>query len=335
MSHEEESGEWSSEWGSEWEQYFDHESNAYYWHNSLTGESRWDEDEDEDSTHSLTYSLPSKSKSKGSKSKRASKGVSKGVSKSSSRTTDAVNTTSEGVDYNEENISKKTKGVSECVSEGVSKGASKKKKKRRRRDHSGDNEYNDEYIDLLREQDVFNRTGVDIYRYRKCFYLNILLLEYPLSVLEGCLRVCILSVGVVFLLLISLLLWGVCSSNVAWKGFSYLRLMCREVVLTSAATISLLIPFVILLIYRDYDTENAWDISPLPTIIGTVDARRFCVITLGHGSDADNIDIPVDTDTSTNLTTTRKGRTHDSWGSGNVDNICLFPRVFLKHLPYD
>ena len=176
---------------------------------------------------------------------------------------------------------------------------------------------------MLREQELFGRTGVDIRRYRICFYLTLLVLEYPLSVLEGCIRLVLLSVLVLVSFIISVLLSACCSFNAAKHSLSYMQLTGREIFLTTAATLSLAVPFVILFIYRDYDTENVWDLSPLPTIIGSIDGRRFLVVTMGQGSEADNVDIDV---------TRAASKTQDRWGDGRIDNIVLFPRVFLKHL---
>ena len=217
----------------------------------------------------------------------------------------------------------------------------KKKKKSKREKSRSYADDDDEFIDLLREQELFDRTGVDIYRYRKCFYLNLLLLEYPLSVLEGCIRALLLCVLMVTLLAVSIMLFGCCSSQAAAHSLIYFRFAARETVLTAAATLSLAIPFAILFIYRDYDTEHAWDLSPLPTVIGEVDARRFFVVTMGQGSEADNVDVNVDVDDGVDIADDverdsgahkRVTKTHDSWGNGSIENIFLFPRVFLKHL---
>mmetsp|Transcript_5998 Transcript_5998/g.9752 ORF Transcript_5998/g.9752 Transcript_5998/m.9752 type:complete len:293 (-) Transcript_5998:2663-3541(-) len=283
---------------SEWEKYFDHESNAYYWHNSLTGESRWEGDD----TNDISFPEETTSSEKKSKSKRKSKSKDRELSS--------------------------VEDAPAPMSETKKKGRRKKKHKRR------DDDEDDEFVDLLREQDVNNRTGADINRYRQCFYLNVLLLEYPLVVLEGCVRATVLAAMAVALLVAFMAIWSAGSGFAAQKCFSYLYLTCREVILTAAATLTLVIPFMILFVYRDYDAEHAWDLCALPTIVGTVDARRFGVVTLGHGSDADNVNVLVETKPPGRSSggIGPAGRTHDSWGGGNIDNICLFPRVFLTHL---
>lgn len=285
---------------SEWEKYFDHENNAYYWHNNLTGESRWEGDDTDDLSH----------QEEATSSQKKTKRMNKSKSKDRDEQSEVIND-----DPPAGNIKKK--------------GKRKKKKKRR------DEEEEDEFVDLLREQDVASRTGADINRYRQCFYLNVLLLEYPLVVLEGCVRVVVLVTLAVSLLVASVVLWGACNGFAAQKCFHYLYLIIREIVLTAAATLTLVIPFMILFIYRDYDAEHAWDLSAIPSIVGTVDARRFGVVTLGHGSDADNVNVLVASSSMERDRVSRSksaGRTHDSWGGGNVDNICLFPRVFLTHM---
>lgn len=278
----------------EWEKYFDHESNAYYWHNVITGESRWEDDDTEDT------SFPEEASPADKKKKRKDKRTSKEREKS--------------------------------IQDELTPTASTKKKKRKKKNKGRNNSEDDEFIELLQEQDVANRTGADISRYRQCFYLNVLLLEYPLVVLEGFVRVAILALMTVTLLVVSMILWGACSGFAAQKCFNFLHLTGREVILTSAATLTLLIPFMILFVYRDYDAEHAWDLSAVPTIVGPVDARRFGVVTLGHGSDADNVNVLVESKSMGTRGNMSDRRTHDSWGGGNIDYVCLFPRDFLTHI---
>lgn len=272
----------------EWVKYLDEETNAYYWYNNDTGESRWEgEQEGGESSSPLN----------------STKGKENNVQKKKQKTNKSKD------DHDKDKTT------------NIKKPKNKKSSKRSKKKEYNDDD--DEFIDLLREQDLFNRTGVDINRYRLCFYLNLLLLEYPLSVLEGCIRTVLLSLLVVVMLVVSALLCVCCSLNAAKHSLSYMYLVGREVILTMAATLSLVVPFVILFIYRDYDTEHVWDLSPLPTIIGGVDARRFLVVSMGQGSEADNVNIDM-----TRVT----AKTQDRWGMGSTDNMVLFPRVFLKHL---
>jgi hypothetical protein len=121
--------------------------------------------------------------------------------------------------------------------------------------------------------------------------------------------------------------------------FSLIYLTTREVVITIAATCSLAIPFFILFIYRDYDAEEAWNLNPLPTFVGMVDSRRFVmVVVLGQGSEADNADIGrnqslLPSCLEANMTSSSSLlKTHDSWGSGSIDNMFLFPRTLLNSI---
>lgn len=289
----------------EWVMYLDDETGAYYWYNEESGESRWAGEEEEVGGGGDVAPAGSQKDN-----------ISKKKEKKSRRRAE------------ERDPTQQQALATAKTSKPASEGSKKKSKQRKRREYADED---DEFIDLLREQELFSRTGVDIYRYRKCFYLNLLLLEYPLLVLEGCLRTVMLSALVFSLLFTYVLLAISCSVNAASHISSYMFRAGREVLLTAAGTLSIAIPFMILFIYRDYDTENAWDLSPVPSVIGDVDARRFLMVTLGHGSEADNVDIPVDSGAKVSSTRIR-AKTQDRWGGGSADNMILFPRVFLKHL---
>ena len=275
------------EGGQEWERYWDEEQSAHYWYNSNTGESRWADDDDEQDNEGVEL-----------------------LNRTNKKKQDEKMKTSES-NLNEEDVDTSRRGHRD-----KKKNKRDKKKSKRKPDYD-----DDEYIEMIRDSELVQRTGVDINRYRLCFYLNILLLEYPLVVLEGFVRVLLLLILMTMLLVASIMLCGF--KNCTSSSLSYLFLIGREVVVTSAAISSLIVPFVIFIIYRDYDAENTWDLSPLPTIIGHVDPRRFLVITLGSASEADNIDIDI---------TGRKCKTMDKFGGGSIDNMVLFPRVFLKHI---
>jgi hypothetical protein len=64
----------------------------------------------------------------------------------------------------------------------------------------------------------------------------------------------------------------------------------KEGLLSLAASPSLLVPFIApCFVYRHYDLDNEWDLSPIPTIAGWVDARRFITFTYGGGFLARNV----------------------------------------------
>lgn len=76
------------------------------------------------------------------------------------------------------------------------------------------------------------------------------------------------------------------------SGGSYLRVAwqwLREGLLLLAATCTLALPGMSLTVYRDFNPDkDEWDLSPIPTLLGKVDPRRFYTFSLGQGSMAAN-----------------------------------------------
>lgn len=122
----------------------------------------------------------------------------------------------------------------------------------------------------------------DLLCYSRFVFLNAILVEAPISVIEGFLRI-----GIIAILLV-----------IKVGYYAYLRqpagsVPCiishfREILLTSAAMLTLLIPGTICLVYRHYSYEADWELRPLPTVLGYVDVRRFGTITFSSGSLAIN-----------------------------------------------
>ena len=56
----------------------------------------------------------------------------------------------------------------------------------------------------------------------------------------------------------------------------------REGILFLAAALSLAVPCCVLCSYRNFRTEEPWDLEPIPTIVGCVDPRRFFVFNKGQ-----------------------------------------------------
>lgn len=68
------------------------------------------------------------------------------------------------------------------------------------------------------------------------------------------------------------------------------RLWCKEGVVSLAASVSLLVPCCACYVYRKFDADaDEWELSPIPTLCGSVDPRRFCTFAFGQGADASNI----------------------------------------------
>lgn len=211
-----------------WVRYFDEHSRAYYWHNSLTGESQWDEaDEGVEMTSLIQPTAPSGS-SVPSAAATAGGGGSGQVRQ---------------VDL-------------ECL-EGLE----------RPDDHS--------------EMDGSTKT------YTIFIWINIVLVEGPACCIEACFRA-------VFLVLLVLILWCLLTPLGAFSRHTALEttfIIFRDICLTMATVTSLLIPGMLCFAYRHMDLDQPWELSPLPTVCGWVDSRRFAVVTLlGAGATAGNVD---------------------------------------------
>ena len=79
--------------------------------------------------------------------------------------------------------------------------------------------------------------------------------------------------------------------------FSIVRRWGREGLLFMASAASLVLcPCSACAIYRGFsaEEEDEWNLSPLPTLLGAVDPRRFGTFVFGQGSDAGNVDLPED-----------------------------------------
>lgn len=271
-----------------WRRYYDEEEGAYYWHHEESGESRWEELEEEKGAAEIWKETTSREEG------------------------DEIIQQKEVIKEDIKNDKKKTK-------EKHKRKHRKKKKSNNKKEY-----YDDEYIDLLREEEVISRTQSDINRYRACFFLNLVVFEYPIVVIEGCVRFALILI--ILLLNLSIATIVSCIAPKIAKYFlSLVSMAFRESILTAAATLTLSVPFAILLVYRDFDAENVWDLSPIPTCIGKVDCRRFLTITVGHGSGADNVDIDI---------SKSKFKSFDSWGNGSAELVFMFPRAMLTNIKY-
>lgn len=113
---------------------------------------------------------------------------------------------------------------------------------------------------------------------------NAVCIEAPLCIVEGLLR---------------------CIALLSWLFISHLTLLCvqrrnfrhsiyailEDIIFSLSAVIVLCIPGAIVIIYRNYADNDEWELSPLPTLIGWSDMKRFGTVTLlGNASLASNID---------------------------------------------
>eukprot|EP01041_Mallomonas_annulata_P002221 gene2221-4316_t len=129
---------------------------------------------------------------------------------------------------------------------------------------------------------AFADTEDDIRNYAKCFYVHACLFEGPAACIEATLRFFL------FIFIASVILFFAiitCKRSIRPLAICYIR----EALLSGAAAIALLIPGIVLLVYKDFNPEDDWDIAPIPTILGYVDVRRFIVFSFGQGESASNI----------------------------------------------
>lgn len=179
------------------------------------------------------------------------------------------------------------------------------------------------------------RSEFDLLCYTRFMFINAIFVEAPLSVIEGAIRISLLSLACLFKLCYSAYNRArVSSQPEGTSTWSYLR----EILLTAAAMLTLAVPGGICFVYKGFSYENDWELNPLPTILGTVDCRRFAVITFGAGALATNSGAANaaqhhhihDTNPVQSNSITRIGQGHDGW-SGTVIWV---PREVLRDVAH-
>lgn len=157
-------------------------------------------------------------------------------------------------------------------------------------------------------------------------FICAILFEGPLAIVEAVIR------GAIFLVVsIILFLLGVIFGSISLLRVSYF--LVRDSLLCFAAVITLCLPGAPIFVYRRYDRNGEWELTPIPTLLGWVDSRRFSSFTLGNGSFAINVrqDILADDsnhqigDTSVYDSHRNGSICHDSWSG----DIYLEPRKVL------
>lgn len=133
----------------------------------------------------------------------------------------------------------------------------------------------------------------DLVCYTRFLYLNAILIEAPLTILEAVCRI-VVMVFIGLIRLVFLLCRRKCR-KAFYSAWQYLR----EVVLIAAAILSLAIPGLILAVYWEYSHEDEWELRPLPTVVGGVDMRRFAVVSFGGGAQARNVTVTSARDAAT------------------------------------
>ena len=155
-------------------------------------------------------------------------------------------------------------------------------------------------------------------------FICAILFEGPLAILEGLIRAVIfLLVSIIFCML------GISFCSTSLLRVSYF--LVRDSLLCFAAVITLCLPGASVFVYRWYDRNTAWELAPIPTLLGWVDSRRFSCFTLGNGSFALNVRQDILTDDSNHNTSVYSNSNridcicHDSWSG----DIYLEPRRVL------
>jgi hypothetical protein len=122
----------------------------------------------------------------------------------------------------------------------------------------------------------------DLLCYSRFLFVHATLVEAPLAIVEALLRVVAMVVVGLFRII-----FLVCRGKRA-KAMGTTMLYVREIILVSAAALSLAIPGLICAVYWNHSHEEEWELRPLPTLLGGVDMRRFAVISYGSGALASN-----------------------------------------------
>jgi hypothetical protein len=230
-----------------------------------------------------------------------------------------------------------TRIATESVSESTAKrGSGADSIKADRDDEESDEEDEEEEDDggvsLIKDSDrVHADTQSALNAHMRCMFLTACLCESPLAVAEGAMRSATFLAGGVFFLLVAAI--SPISTRAQWM--SRAQSCTREVILTIAAMLTLLLPCTACLVYRKYDDEEDWDLAPLPTVLGWVDSQRFVAFTFGGGTQARtrtgvrSESSPASGDSNlAGAVDFHDSRSNDSWGSG----ILLAPRKVLKSL---
>lgn len=188
--------------------------------------------------------------------------------------------------------------------------------------NSNSDEEDDEADDNLLMADadrVFAETNGAVTSFRRCLLVTACLFEGPVTVVESVIRGgCFVFFAIILVLPIT------CYWEQRGILFSRAKACLREGLLSLAAGLSLLLPCVACMVYRNYDSEADWDLAPIPTVLGWVDTRRFAIFTFGGGSNAQSVGTlrePISLDF-------RLKDSNDSWRGG----ILFAPKTIMLGL---
>ena len=242
-----------------WTRYFDTTYNAYYWYNSDTKESRWEQQE----VNSYSFVDTSVSASKRSNSKQHHQHHRQHHHKPNLNPRSFGEFRKEFESNPHYFLDPNSKEEDESE-ELLSEGKNKKPKKR---------------------WEMINR----MICYKRFIFLHAVMVESPMAVIEAFLRAFVLLFAA-FIMTLSILISLTCL-NGHWFVHSVItaRKMLRESLLTFVTGMSLLFfPCGSCFVYWNYKAEGSWEVGPIPTLLGWMDPRRLGTFSLGQGRDAKN-----------------------------------------------
>lgn len=154
---------------------------------------------------------------------------------------------------------------------------------------------NDQLIDVSPVvKSVYEKTRSDVIWYSRFLFCNACFVEAPLGAIEGIIRFFAFVVVGILQILLNCFLF-LCSRRhrrtLSIKEIIFSAIPSfKESAKSLAASFSLLVPCIApCFVYRLYDLDEEWDLAPIPTVLGWVDARRFVTFTFGGGFLARNV----------------------------------------------
>ncbi len=259
----------------EWVRYFDSDAHAYYWYNHANGESHWDDQ----------------------------------ISRGETVVDDDYRTRLiEDADH----VTSKDLNVNHSASGYAHPATKVKLKVKRKEKKSSFSMPSSEEVD--KEKDNEHVESSEIQYYRRFTICSALLIEQPLCLVEGFLRIVFLMAAIIFACLYNGIFW----SKEGFRLKNIYRRIIKDLLLTIAVLLTVLLPGTILCVYKQFNTEREWRLNGFPTIFGDVDSRRFATITIfGAGSHAVNATAIY-----------QESDSLDAW----VDSIFIYPRNFIIDL---
>ena len=261
--------------------HFDAKYQAYYWHNSDTGQSVWDEHSR--SVDSLQNDLDQMQRQPNiisSYNRGTSRVSTESILRQSVHSSKSQNTKSRRPVNGTRGVELTALSRAAIEEDGDDSEFSDKISLLHR--HGDEDSAEESSVFPSQESIVRATTSRDIWMFTIYIYINAFLIEGPLAACEGVCRSILFLVSGAFILL----------TAVASREKYFLILsgkLFREASLCAAATLTLLVPGAGIFVYRRYHQDGEWDLSTVPTILGHVDSRRFISFSYGNGSFASNV----------------------------------------------